>query len=94
MIDYADLIELGFERENSTDSVYTDRTGHQYFLLNKQYLFATLEFNIDEGNVTLYSTDFENNSQRAFTIDDLEELRAIDSFLQSQHNIFKNLIKI
>lgn len=35
-IDYADVIDLGFERQNDHDSVFFDRYGFDYFLCTKE----------------------------------------------------------
>ena len=94
MIKYQDLIDLGFNRENTNDSVYTQTTGHGYYLLNKNYLFASLQYNIDEGTVTVWATDFNQKSQMAWTLDDIEKVKELDRFLTAQEKFFKSQLNL
>lgn len=85
-INYKDVMDLGFEREDINDSIFFDQNGYNYFIVNKKLIESTagetieLEWDSQTKQVTIHRYDSEANRLSKMDILSLKQLKEIVEF--------------
>ena len=85
-IDYKTVIDLGFEREDQTDSVFYNEHGFNWFIVTKKLLSKKikLDWDCNTRTVTLKRIDKNHNIVGSLDIESLEELKNIIDFFTNK----------
>ena len=84
-IDYKIVIDLGFEREDQTDSIFYDQYGFNWFIVTKKLTKRTyLDWDCNTRIVTLKRIDKNHNIVGSLDIESLEELKNIIDFFTNK----------
>jgi len=78
-IDYKTVMDLGFERENQTDSVFYDRYGFNWFIVTKKLLSKKIKLDWDCNThlVTMIRLDKKKNIIGTLYVETLNELECL-----------------
>ena len=75
-IRYKDVIDLGFKRQDTHDSVFFDDNGYVWFLVTKKLSKRRyLDWDCETHAVTLYKEDKDHNTDAVKTMYTIEEVR-------------------
>jgi len=83
-IDYKDLLNDGFKREDCNDSVFFDQYGFKYFLFTK-YLTENIYFDwdINTQKLNLVKTNYEYNIVFKKVVESKAEYELIEMLLKN-----------
>ena len=79
MIKYKDIIDLGFKRTDTSDKVWFDTYGYEYFYLEKTLLKCKKGIDIvaiwepEDEDVRILKTDRNGNILSSLSFDDIHE---------------------
>lgn len=75
---YADLMNLGFERKNMSDSVFLDQHGYEWFLVELQLTTAIrCEWDCETRFLEIVRYDKKGNVLNRTAINSIEDLKLI-----------------
>lgn len=86
-IDYADIMRLGFKREQVNDDAWLNQHGYRYFIVYKDIGGFTLEWDIERRHVTIW----HNHKKKIEVTDDI---KIVELYIQILENIESNKQKV
>jgi len=84
-IDYKTVIDLGFEREDQTDSVFYNEHGFNWFIVTKKLLSKKikLDWDCNTHEVKMIRLDKKKNIIGTLYVETLNELECIINFFKN-----------
>ena len=88
-INYQDVIDLGFKRENMNDSVFESQYGYKWFLVTKKlYKGIVAEWNCNDRTVKIVRYK-KSDVKSKIEVEDLKELKKYIAFFTKKNNTQK-----